>query len=233
MLNKQTDMHLIERISMQRGAINLLMIPLILLTLVLIGVAVLAYSSYNEAQDYKNNVAQKIEAAVAENSEDVSARKDADFAEKVKSPYDRYDGPVQYGALRILYPKTWSAYVSEPRSRGAKPVDGYFSPGQVPAVGDRLNSFALRVVVEQQTYDVLMKQFQSKVKDGKVAVRPYQSPNVPNIVGSRIDGEIADKKQGSMIVMPMRDKTLLMWTESGDFVPDFDNIILPNFSFSP
>jgi hypothetical protein len=53
------------------------------------------------------------------------------------------------------------------------------------------------------------------------------------VVGSRIDGEISQKKQGAMIVMPMRDKTLRLWTESRDYVADFDNIILPGFSFSP
>lgn len=232
-MSNMISLHEGRPLSRQSGATNLLMIPLILVTVLLFGVAALAFTSYNQAQDYKNNVDQKIQAAVDKNTEEVSITKDKDFAEKSKSPFSRYDGPSSYGALRILYPKSWSAYVSEPRNRNNKPVDGYFSPGVVPTYNDILNTFALRVVVEQQVYDTVLKQYQSQVKSGKVSIRPYQSPNVPNIVGSRIDGEIAEKKQGAMIVMPMRDKTLRLWTESKDFVPDFENIILPNFSFTP
>lgn len=222
-----------RRLNLQSGATNLLMIPLVLVTVLLFGVAAVAFTSYNQAQEYKNDVEQKIQVAVDKNTEEVSATKDKDFAERSKSPFNRYDGPASYGALRILYPKSWSAYVSEPRNRNNKPVDGYFSPGVVPTYNDILNTFALRVVVEQQVYETVLKPYQAKVKDGKITARPYQSPNVPNIVGTRIDGEIIDKKQGAMIIMPMRDKTLRLWTESKDFVPDFENIILPNFSFTP
>ncbi len=219
--------------SRQAGAINLLVIPLVLVTLLLFGVAAIAYTAYNEAADYKNNVDQKIAAGVDVARAEISLQKDKDFAEKEKFPYDRYDGPAPFGALRILYPKTWSAYINEPRNAGAKPIDGYFAPGYVPNTADAISTFSLRVVVEQRAYDTALKEFQNKVKEGKVSIRPYQSPNVPNVVGSRIDGEIVAKKQGSMIVMPLRDKTLRMWTESKDSVPDFDNIILPNFSFTP
>ncbi len=219
--------------SRQSGSINLLVIPLVLVTLLLFGVAAIAYTSYNEAADYKNNVAQKVEVEADKARVEISTQKDKEFAEKEKFPYDRYEGPAPFGALRILYPKTWSAYVNEPRNSGGRPVEGYFSPGHVPGVADANNTFALRVVVEQRTYDATLKEYQGKVKEAKVVIRPYQSPNVPNVVGSRIDGEVVTKKQGAMIVMPMRDKTLRMWTESRDYVPDFDNIILPNFTFTP
>ncbi len=222
-----------RQISRQSGAINLLIIPLVLVTLLLFGIAAIAYTSYNEAADYKDNVAQKVEVEVDKARIEISAEKDKIFAEKEKFPYDRYDGPAPFGALRILYPKTWSAYISEPRNTGGRPIDGFFSPGHVPNTADAISTFALRVIVEQRTYDAALKEFQGKVKDGKVTTRPYQSPNVPNVVGTRIDGEIVAKKQGAMIIMPMRDKTMRMWTESKDFVPDFDNIILPNFSFTP
>jgi hypothetical protein len=217
----------------QAGAVNLLVIPLILLTVLLVGVASVAFSFYNEAQDNKNNVARKVAVAVDQAKEEVSVQKDKDFAEKAKFPYDRYDGPSSFGALRILYPKTWSAYVSEPRNNTNRPVEGYFAPGFVPTLNDQQNTFALRVVVEQRRYDSVLKEYDDEVKQGKTAARPYQSPNVPNIVGTRLDGEVAQRKQGAMIIMPMRDKTLRLWTESRDYVADFDNIILPNFSFSP
>lgn len=217
----------------QAGAINLLAIPLVLVTVLLFGVAAVAYTFYGQAADYKNNVDQKISVAVDEASEKISAQKDKDNAEKNKFPYSRYDGPTSYGALRILYPKTWSAHVGEARTRSTKPVEGWFAPGFVPATNDTNNTFALRVTVEQRTYEAVLREYQANVKSGKLTATPYQSPNVPNVVGTRLDGEVVSKKQGAMIIMPMRDKTLRMWTESRDYVADYNNIILPNFSFTP
>lgn len=219
--------------SRQLGAVNLLLIPLVLVVVILVGVTSLAFAFYGQSQDYKNNVDQKVAVAVDQAKREVSDQKDKDFAEKEKFPYDRYDGPSSFGGLRILYPRTWSAYVSEPANNNNRPVEGYFAPGFVPTLNDTANNFALRVSVTQQRYDTVLKAYQSDAKNGKVNVQPYQSPNVPNVVGSRIDGEVDNKKQGAMIIMPLRDKTLRMWTESRDYLPDFDNIILPNFSFSP
>jgi hypothetical protein len=218
---------------MQSGATNLLVIPLVLVTVLLLGVGIVAFSLSGQATDAKTNLDQKISVAVEKAKQDTSLQKDKDFAEKEKFPYNRYDGPSSFGGLRVLYPKSWSAYVSEARGNSSKPVDGYFAPGHVPSVDDTNSIFALRITVEQRTYDSVLKDYQGRVKQGTLSSRPYQSPNVPNLVGSRLDGEVVSKKQGAMIVMPLRDKTLEMWTESKDYVADFDNIILPNFSFTP
>lgn len=212
---------------------NLLIIPLILLVVVAIGVSAFAYTSYNQAQDYKNNVDAKVAVAVEAAEKQISEQKDKDFAEKEKFPYMSYTGPEAAGSVRVLYPKTWSAYTVEADRSAAKPLDTYFYPAQVPNISDKNNSFALRIMVNQQSYDSILKQFQSKQKQGKVTVQPYQSPNVPNVIGSRIEGEVVDKKQGVMIIMPFRDKTLQMWTESNNYKSDFDNIILKNFALTP
>jgi hypothetical protein len=217
----------------QTGAMNLLIIPLALVTLALVGAVVFAMSSYSQAQDYKNNVNQKVEVAVEAASQKISEQKEKDFAEKEKYPYDTYVAPEAAGSLTIKYPKTWSAYVVEPRTSSSKPVDGYFNPGVVPSTTDTNNSFALRVQVIQQSYDSLMKNYVSAQKNGKATIVPYQSPNVPSLIGSRIEGEVESRKQGVKVLLPFRDKTLQLWTESADFKADFDNIILKNFVLTP
>jgi hypothetical protein len=217
----------------QAGLFNVLVIPLILVTLLLFGAGGAAYYFFGQAQDYKNNVDQKITVAVSQAQQKVTEEKDKAFAEKIKSPYSVYNGPAEYGSLRVQYPRTWSAYVDAPTNQTNRPINGYFYPGQVPTATDADNSFALRIYVVQQGYDQIVKQYQSKQKTGSVSIQPYQSPNIPNVVGVRIDGEVQNKKQGAMVIIPFRDKTLQMWTESMDFKSDFDNIILPNFSLVP
>jgi hypothetical protein len=217
----------------QTGAMNLLVIPLVILVVVLLGISVFAYSSYAQAQDYKNNVDQKVTAGIDKASDQLNAQKEKEFAEKEKYPYATYVGPEAAGSIKILYPKTWSGYVVAPRTNSTKPLDGYFYPGQVPSVSDSTNSFALRVVVQQTSYDTIMRNLQSQQKAGKVSIQPYQSPNVPSVIGSRVDGQVVANKQGSMVVLPFRDKTLQMWTESTDYKADFDDVVLKNFTLTP
>lgn len=216
----------------QAGAINILLIPLILSILLLIGAGGFAYWAYAGRQDYKDNVDIKIADAVAVAQQKVSTQKDKEFAQKEKYPYDTYTGPSAYGSLVVKYPRTWSGYVAT-QNNGVNPINGYFHPGQVPTITSLNSSFALRVSVVQQPYSAVLQQFQIYVKQGKTKAHAYRSPNVPNVIGTRFDGQIGSQKQGSMIVMPYREKTLEVWTEDTSFRADFDNIILPNFSFSP
>lgn len=219
------------RTHYEAGAINVLLIPLILVILLLIGAAGFGFWAFGQRQDYKNNVQEKIDEAVADAKRQVSTQKDKEYAEKEKYPFDIYQGPAAYGSVVVKYPRTWSGYVAT--STGANPIDGYFHPKQVPTITDNDNTFALRVRVVQQSYSAILTQFQSYIKQGKTAAHPYKSPNVPDVVGMRLDGYIGPKKQGGMVVMPYRDKSLEIWTESSAFVADFNNIILPNFTLSP
>jgi len=46
-------------------------------------------------------------------------------------------------------------------------------------------------------------------------------------------GQIINGKKGSMVMFPLRDKTLKVWTEADQFVGDFNNSVLPNLTFVP
>lgn len=216
----------------ESGSINILLIPVILLSLLFIGAAVFGYWAFSGRQDYKNNVDQKIasanQAAVA--AEDT--KKDAQFAQDEKQPLKVYTGPSAYGGLKLSFPKTWSGYVNEDQT-GDTDVDGYFYPDVVPNIMNPNNSFALRVQIANQSYSSVLQQFSNMVSAKKVTVTPYSFPQVSSVIGSRLDGEVVQNKQGSMVIMPLRDKTLTVWTESSDFLADFNNNILPNLTFQP
>lgn len=218
--------------SRQDGAINILLIPLIFITILFIAAAGFGYWAYNKQQHYKNDVNQIVKQHVTAAKKQVKAAKDKEFAQKEKYPFRTYKGPAAYGSIVVKYPKTWSAYVEE-RSGNTIPVDGYFNPGFVPYTQYGENTFALRLRVIQETYDSVLGNYQGKVRSHRVTVKPYRSPNVPNVIGSYLTGNIQPQKQGEMIIMPFRDKTLELWTESSDFTDDFHNIILKNFDFSP
>lgn len=215
----------------QKGAINVLLIPLIVIVLAFFGALAFGFWAYSGRQDYKNNVDEKIATAVDVAEKQTATEKDNEFIEREKQPLKEYQGPSSLGTIIIKYPKTWSAYVND-SGKGSAPLDGYFYPGVVPGV-DTGASYALRLQVSEKTFSDEAKTYDNDVKQGKVSSQPYQPVNVKNVVGLRLTGEIEKGKQGIMILLPLRDKTIKLWTEAPQFEQDFDTNILPNFSFTP
>jgi hypothetical protein len=216
----------------QRGAINILLIPFIMLVVFFLGAAGFGFWAFSQRNHYKNESDQEVSAAV--NQAIVTQKKTdaAEYAEQAKKPYDTYIGPSAFGNITVNYPKTWSSYVVE-SERGGNPISGYFQPGFVPSVTDVDNTFALRVELVQTSYDTVLSQFKASLSIGKVTIAPYTLPKVPSIVGSRVEGQITPTKQGTMVILPLRNMTLKIWTESNDFKGDLDTHVLPNFSFVP
>lgn len=216
----------------QSGALNALLLPLIVTIILLIAAGAFAVWAYMGRQDYKNNVDSKVATAVEVAKDQEGKAKEADFAERSKTPFKIYTGPSEYGSINMQYPKTWSAYIAV-QSGGDPLLNGYFSPGAVPNVQTQSSVFALRMQVTSQSYSTIMDNYNNQVESGRVTVQPYALPKLPNIVGSKVQGQIENNKNGTMIILALRDKTLKIWTESTEFDNDFNNNILPNFTFSP
>ena len=181
-----------------------------------------------ERNDYKDNVDKKIEVATKVAVEKAKTDKDNEFLEREKSPLREYVGPATLGTFTMKYPKTWSAYTTN--ERGGTPM--LFHPLVIP--GNEEAAYALRVEVIDGPYDREAVRYDSDAKTGLVRVSPYRLPKLPDVLGVRIDGEIErEKKRGSVVLLPLRDKTLKISAESEDFVKDFNNIILANFTFTP
>jgi hypothetical protein len=218
----------------QAGEINVLLIPLVLITLFFVGATSFAYWAYSERLDYKNNSDKKVAVAVAQARKDEDIIKDKAFVEAEKQPLTGYDGPEAYGSVHVDYPKTWSVYIHS-AANGTQPLDSFFNPRFVPSVQDQNSVFALRVQVLQQQYTQVVNSFSNGVKQGTLTVTPYSLPKVPQATGVRADGILhpGKKNTGSMVVMPLRDKTIEIWTENAQSINDFNTIILPNLTFQP
>ena len=215
----------------QRGAIDSWLIAFVVTLVIALGALGFGMWAFSGRQDYKTNVDEKVAVAVVDAEKANSEKKDKEFAEKEKNPLRTYAGPATYGSLSISYPKTWSAYVDE-TAKTNTPLSGSLNPNFVPGLQSSL-PVALRFTVVSNDYTTVVKTFDAQVKAGKIKVTPFKADKVPSIVGVRLDGEIAQGKQGSMVIVPLRDKTLQVWTESPQFVPDFNTIILPNLVFVP
>jgi len=217
----------------QAGFVNVLVMGLVVVTILFVGAVSFGIWAFMSRQDYKTNSDQKSAVAASQAKKDTQAADALQNAEAAKNPLKTYVGPSQYGSVNIQYPKTWSAYVVEQDSTSSTPSDYYFHPDTVPNVDNNENAYSLRVQVNQQTYDKVLASYDGLVKANKVRVTPYSLSKVPSVIGSRIDGQITAQKQGSIILLPLRNVTLEVWTEANQFLPDFNTIILQNVSFSP
>ncbi len=218
----------------QDGAANGLVISLILAILLLVGAIIFGAWAYTSRQDYKNNSDAKVAAAVQVAKDQESSLKDKQFQEAEKNPLKTYNGPEAYGSLSVAYPKTWSGFVDDSGSGNSALVDGYFYPGVVPSITKQGGVFALRIQVLSQPYNQTLTSL-SSLQQSKAPpqISPYALPKVPKVVGVKVSGSLPNNKTGTMVILPLRSQTLEIWTDGTQFSGDFNNIILPNFSFSP
>ncbi len=217
----------------ERGSIDALLVPVIVLAVLFLGAAGFAVWAFMGRQDYKNNSDAKSAVAVEANTKAVQADDAKQYAEAAKNPLKTYVGPDAYGSVHIVYPKTWSAYIDT--SSQSTPLDAYFHPDYVPSTGSG-QTYNLRVQVSSSSYNSQLNQYSPQVTKGTVTATPYSLPKVPSVVGTKLSGAIFQGSQtqsGTIVLLPIRDKTLEIWTESNDYLADFNTYVLPNMSFSP
>ncbi len=213
-----------------RGSI--LSLTLMILELaIIVGLSVFSYNTYLSRQDYKNNVDSKIAAAVLVAKNQQQTVDNVSYQNQIKYPLANYTGPSDYGSISVNYPKTWSAYVDTTSNNYL--VDGYFNPNYVPSINSQSMPFGLRVQIVNQTYSSTMNNFSSLQQNGLIKVSAYSLPKVPQVVGVMITGQIVNNLDGTMVVLPLRNETLEIWTIGQNYINDFNSIILPDFSFSP
>ncbi len=217
----------------QAGFINSLLIPLVVVGVLLLAALSFGLWAFSSRSTYKNHSDKLVADAVIKAKQDQKSVDDAAYTEAAKSPFKTHVGPEAFGSITVQYPKSWSGYIIESDTNAGTPMNDYFFPDVVPDVTTQSNAYALRVQVVQQSYDQVMLQFTGSAQTGKASVAAYNLPKVPSVVGSRIDGQLTAQKQGSMVVLPLRNVTLEISTESQTFENDFNTKILPNLSFSP
>jgi len=221
----------------QDGASTGLVVSVVCLSILSIGLVIFAVWAYGGKQDNKNNVDTKVTAAVNVAVSKQASVDSAKYAQASKFPLDTYNGPEAYGSIVMQYPKSWSAYLNSYTSasggnNSTSVVDAYFNPEIVPSVANQSSIFAVRLQVLNQSYTQSLQTIQQA--QGVTAVA-NTLPKLPGVVGVEATGPIAgqDSTSETMVILPIRSETLEVWTDGTQYLSDFNNIILPNLSFSP
>lgn len=204
----------------EQGKISGSLIAIIGLSLLVVvtgSLAIWAYLNYNEQ---KTNVEGRIDLAVAEAKKEQADEDEQKFTEREKEPNRQFVGPDDFGRLTFDYPKTWSVYVAKDGSSGNR-YEAFLNPVTVPPVSNT-QQFALRVVIEQKSYDDVLSSYESLVEKGDLRSSAVSSQGHN---GTRLDGNFSENIRGSAVLFRVRDKTITLRTDADTFRPDFDKLI--------
>lgn len=213
---------------MNPKSLNPLILPLVVsvvLVFVLAGASLWFNNKYRSAS---TNLQTQIDAAVEAAKQAQKLDLQAQFDQAAKNPNETYSAPGELSSISVTYPRTWSSHVIEKGGSGIV-LNGYFYPSTVPDTGGGI-PFALRVTLETKNYAGEVEAYNDEVDDGELKA---SAVTISGVDGIRLDGQIEKDINGSIILIPVRDKTLKVWTENTDFLGDFNDIILPQLSFSP
>jgi len=203
-------------------------VPMIILSVVVVIMTVVAIWSYVQYSDQKNNVDSLVEEAVVDARDDLEEELQVEFDQKEKSPLKSYTGAETLGSVSIKYPKTWSAYIIEKENSNTA-IDGYFHPDYVPSLKSGV-AFALRLKLVDETFEKRADSYDKRVKNGDLTSRPIK---ISGEEGIRLDGKVTSTKEGAIVLLPLRDKTIIVYTLSTQYLDDFTNVVLENLTFIP
>ena len=91
-------------------------------------------------------------------------------------------------------------------------------------------NYALKMEIVPQAFATEIIQYDEYVKKGDLRATAVQASGA---TGTRLDGLLEPDREGSMVIFPLRDKTLKISTESKEFEDDFNNIVLQRLTFVP
>lgn len=208
----------------QNGFMNPLVIPLVFSVVILIAASAAAVLYYTKFVEQRDNNQPFIQAAVEKAEITQKTKLNTEFIAREKEPNKIYTSPSELGSVKLVFPKIWSSYVE---IGGSTDISYLGHPNYVPA--DKVN-YALRMSVTKRVFSSEIKSYDSAVKKGELKATAVQ---VSGTTGTRLDGLLKKDQEGSMVIFPLRDKTLRVWTESKEFKGDFDNIVLKGLTFVP
>ena len=213
------------------GAVSPLLLGLVAVILMFIIALFYGLNQKSKVSDYELNLGKKVATEVEAQKKLISDQKQAEFDEREKAPYKFWTSPTQYRSIKVGFPKTWSYYLSlsDVGGGGDKEVDLYAHPDYVPGLASE-SKYALRLTLESTDYNQALEQYRRDSEEKKLSISTIQNSNVS---GVKIRGSIGDEVNGTMVIFPIRDKVLSVWTESPDYEADFENIVLKNLSFIP
>ncbi len=206
----------------ESGTINASIFAIIALIILVIAFGSFGIWSYLNYVEQKKDVDGKIADAEEKAKLLQSTADEEKFAKREKEPLRQFVGPADYGRLTFDYPKTWSAYQATDVSKGGGiTYEAYLNPILVPPTYET-NKIALRVKIEQKTYDQVLASYDKQIQKGELKTSIY---NDGVHTGTTMIGNFTKDTISTTVFLKMRDRTLTLRTDGDVFKDDFAAIL--------
>lgn len=206
----------------ERGEVNLLVVALGVMVAFVLVFAGLFISSYMKERAATKNLNIKTAAAYAQGKDaGAKAQKAADEASArvaAETPYDTYTAPSAFGDFVIKYPKDWSSWVKEVAG-GSTQVEFIATPDIVKVLPDNSINYAQHITLVNNTYENVKVSYDQRIKAKKVTAA---SATVSGISGTRYTGDYDTRHTGIVVLVPVRDKTMVFTCENTRYQSEFE-----------
>lgn len=196
-----------------------LLIATILLSVFLvafIGLFVWAFLNY---QDHKKNVDGKVSEAVKTAEAAKTTELEAAFKVERERLFNKYTTNPVLANVTLEYPRDWSFYLEEDQNSSTQ-IQAIFHPTVVQ--NSDPGTYGMRLRLEAKLYSEVLDDFEKDIEDGLILVTPIKNGDTS---GVRLDGQIDRDHNGSMIMFPIRDKTLIVQTDSKEYLSVYEEAI--------
>lgn len=213
---------MIKKLHNDLGEVNILLLSTLMLGLSTIIFAVLAVISFGTQQSATSTLNSAKSASYKQGQSDQQKTDQKATLVAGEQPFRDYRAPDFYGNFDLKFPKNWNAYVIEDQSSEVQ-VNLTLNPDAVKQVAStQVNKYAFRAKLINKPEANLLAEYTDLLKTKKVTQQPT---SVSGIGGVWIDGQLDTHRNGVVVLIPVRDKTLEFITDTHDYLPEFNQIL--------
>lgn len=204
--------------------ISLHLILTIFLAIGMLVFGILAVIAYRDNEFVRGNLNQIVEA---EKQKTKSEQKALDAEENRKAndnPYRTFTAQPVDGGFQLQIPKTWSVYNSR-ATTGKVQVNLIANPDVITnnTGSGAQNTQAFRLQLLRTTQQEVVKTYGEAIKKKQLSSKGV---TVSGISGTQLEGTIdAQRHTGVVIIVPVRDKTMVFITEDRKYLDEFNKIV--------
>lgn len=207
----------------QAGQASLHMILTIFLGFGMVLFGILAVVAYSDSNKIHATLDQRLKTATEDATKKQKAVDAEAYRKAAELPFRAYIAGVVDGGFTLQVPKDWSIYAQHGQLNAAVQLDLMINPANVDFNVGGVNTLAFHLkIVKMQLPDVV-KTYDEKIKKKQVA---GSGITVSGISATKLEGTIDDQRHnGVVILFPIRDKTMIISTDSHNYITEFNQIV--------
>lgn len=211
---------MLEESQSEHGEVNLLVLLAAFLGLGMIIFAILAVMEFGDSHQATATLSTQKQQAYASGQAAQKAADDQASAAAKETPYRIYTAPAFAGSFVISFPKDWSAAVTESESASTQ-VDLRVNPDFVTTQGQATQPVAVHVRLLSQP----ATQINAGVTANPAKGLKISTVTVSGIQSSEYIGPYDQTHTGTMVVVPVRDKSLVFYNEDAKYASEFSQVL--------